>query len=145
MRGQLVRNKQFELNIKRYKEIYKHDPEKIDVIIAEKLKNFHEALYRDGFIGKIDYRHFLQAFTNQKVVKRIRWERDAKELYYLIKTLYDKELIVHFKNYWEVACTCFLAYHKRSNICTSNSLSRCHPPSNRGQILKLNSAIETLK
>jgi hypothetical protein len=120
------------------------DKFKTEQIIGEKLKEFHLALYKYGFIDKIEYRYFHDAFCNKKPVKQIRWEKNANELYYLIKTLHDKEIIVHFKNYWDVTCKCFIAYHKKIRSCTPYSLSRCHDPK-RGEILRrLNSVIDIL-
>jgi hypothetical protein len=131
----------FEIN----PSIYNSDPKKADSTLSEKLKDFHQALYKYGFIGKIDFRDFLLIFTNKPIRNKIRWETDAKELYYLMKKLYEKDLIVHFKNYWDITCKCFIAYHKKSRVATPHSLSRCHPPTLNARLTRLHSVIDTLK
>jgi len=131
----------FEINIKKYNIGSKNR----DLILDEKIKDFHDILYKNGFIRKIDYRDFNKIFLNKPVKKQIRWETDAKELYYLIKTLHDDEIILPFYGYWQVTCKCFIAYHKKSRVCTPSSLARCHKPTLGERLRKLNSVIDTLK
>ena len=134
-------NKSFELN----PELYNADPKNADLLRSEKLKEFHDSLYKNGFIDKIHFQYFFHAFTNHKIVKQIRWERDANELYYLMKSLYDKNIIVQFKNYWQITCKVFIAYHKRLRVVTPTSLARCHSPTKGERLRILNSVISTLK
>jgi hypothetical protein len=135
----------FEIDRKRYKKVDKSDPEKLDVIIDNKLKDFHKELYKEGLVGRIEHRLFLRAFTNKEIGAPIKWQGDPKELYYLLKTLYEDKIIVHFKNYWQISCICFKAYHKSAKLCTPFSLSRCHAPTKRNTLVKLDSIIDILR
>jgi hypothetical protein len=116
-----------------------------DSIISEKLKEFHEALINSGLINPIDFRYFMQSFKNHNVTRKIRWIGTPNELYYLIKTLYEKNLIVQFKNYWDVTCKCFTAYHKKTILCTPKYLERCKEPTRNEQLRNLNSVIAVLQ
>jgi hypothetical protein len=116
-----------------------------DSINAEKLKDFKEALYKAGYITQIDFRFFLKAFTNQIVQQPIVWIGSPNELYYLIKSLHDKNIIIRFKNYWDVTCKCFLAIDKQKKVCTPSYLQRCKTPTRGDQLRKLNSVIDILK
>jgi len=139
--AKVFKKNSFEIN----PDLYNKDPKKAKSILGEKLKDFHDVLLKNGFIGTIDYRNFQHAFTNQRIIKQIRWEREANELYYLMKELYEQNIIVHFKNYWVITCKVFIAYHRRSRLATPNSLSRCHPPNRSERLRLLNSVISTLK
>jgi hypothetical protein len=133
--------KSFQLNPK----IYKSDSINVDSVIAEKLKEFKDALLKYGFIKPIDLRDFMQVFKNQEVKNPIQWDSDPKELSYLMKALYDLELIVRFKNYWQICCRCFIAYRKKNIVCTPPYLQRCKPKIRGLQKLKIDSVIDTLK
>jgi hypothetical protein len=111
----------------------------------EKLKEFQKALLSNGYINNIDYRNFSHSFTGRDITKQIKWLGTPSELFYLMKTLYDKELIVQFKNYWCITCKCFLAYRKKITPCTPEYLQRCKPPTRKEHLRKLNSIIDTLK
>ncbi len=116
-----------------------------DIIIADKLKDFKEALLKGGYIKPIDFRDFIRVFKNQDIKNPIKWVADPKELFYLINTLYEKELIIQFKNYWQITCKCFIAYQKNHTLCSSRYMSRCKPPTRGDQLRSLNSVIDTLK
>ena len=111
---------------------------------AEKLKNFQEALYKAGYIAVIDFRYFIRIFSNQSIIQPIYWKGSPNELYYLVKSLYKENIIIQFKNYWEVACKCFLAHDRNSEVCTPYYLQRCKAPTRGDKLRKLNSVISTL-
>ena len=140
-KGRTYRSKSFELNPK----LYNSDPQNSDSYLEEKLKEFHAALYKYDFIDKIDFRFFSHIFTNKEVEEQIKWKTDAKELYYLIKTLHDRGIIITSKNFWQITCKCFIAYHKSNRPVTSESISRCHVPTLGERLRRLDSVIDTLK
>ena len=116
-----------------------------DTIITDKLKDFKEALIKGGYILTVDYRDFIRVFKNQDIKTPIKWVADPNELFYLINTLHKKELIIRFKNYWQITCKCFIAYQKNQTICNSSYMSRCKPPTRGDQLRRLNSVIDTLQ
>jgi hypothetical protein len=116
-----------------------------DSIVSERLKDFHKAFIDSNLISPIDLRFFIHAFKNRSITKKIKWTGEPKELYYLIKTLHEKNLIVGFKNYWDVTCKCFEAYNRKNILCTSHYLQRCKKPTLGEQLRKLNSVIATLE
>jgi hypothetical protein len=131
-----LEKRSFELN----PEIFKSEQ-----IATEKMQDFKNALLKYGYIEQIDIRYVYQIFKNQDIEQPIRWLGTPSELYYLIKNLYDKNLIIRFKNFWSVACKCFIAYDKRKTLCTPYYLQRCKSPTRGDQLRILNSIIDTLK
>jgi hypothetical protein len=129
------------------KESFELNPEHFDSKLptSEKLHDFKNLLFQYGYIEQIDFRDFSHVFINQPITQPIRWLGTPGELYYLIKNLYEKSLIVRFKNYWSIACKCFLAYDKKHILITPYYLQRCKAPKRGEQLRKLNSILDTLQ
>jgi hypothetical protein len=134
------KNTSFELN----PNVYASDSPNASSIKDEKLKEFKEALLKGGYIKPINLKDFIRIFTNQEVKNPIQWDAGPNDLYYLMKTLYKKELIVQFKNYWNVTCKCFIAHRKNKILCTPHYLQRCKAPTRGKDLRTLNSIIDTL-
>jgi hypothetical protein len=129
------------------KESFELNPEHFDskLPITEKLQEFKNLLLQYGYIEQIDFREFSRVFNNQPITQPITWLGTPSELYYIIKKLYDQNLIIRFKNYWSVACKCFLAYDKKNVLITPYYLQRCKAPKRGEQLRKLNSILDTLQ
>jgi hypothetical protein len=130
------KNKSFEIN----PGLYESESEWTDMI-----KNFKESLLENGLIDQIDLRDFTKIFQNKEIPQPIVWKGKPNELYYLIRELHKRKIIKPFKNYWEIACQCFLAKKRDRSNCTPYFLQRCKAPTKRERVRILMSIISTLE
>lgn len=86
------------LSFKITNEVYSHN----------KMRSFHNALERFKCIEKVPYQRFVRIFTNNEVHEPLIWLKDESVLYYFIKELRIRNIIKHFKNYWQVTARCFV-------------------------------------
>ncbi len=107
-----------------------------------KLKEFKEYLEKEDFISPITLPQFKKVFTGQAIEQPICWLDKPTGLYYLIKSMHDKKIILPFKNYWQVCCSCFISIKK--NELTSKYIQRNKKPTS-AIIRKLDSAISYLE
>ncbi|HDZ40342.1 MAG TPA: hypothetical protein ENH59_01495 [Bacteroidetes bacterium] len=82
---------------------------------------------------------FKAIFSGKHLIKPIRWQKDIKELSYLIKTLKNKKKLT--SNYASTTKGCYCFRKEDGKPCTKDELNGCHNPS-EGKAKKIEDIVE---
>jgi hypothetical protein len=82
--------------------------EGISKLIDENSDYIRSFLFDNKFIEDIDYRDFRRLFKNETLMRPIVWISKESVLYYFIKTLVEKGIILDHHNHWIITSLCFV-------------------------------------